>query len=369
IQNIRIIFATGQTWKQQRRFGLMTLRNLGLGKKGFEHRIQEEARHLVEYFMNEQGTPLDPTFPIVHAVANVISAVVFGHRFSIDDEGIFVCLSQLYNIFPSLMDHLPGPHNAIFACHEFIREFAGKEIRIHEENGTPEKPEDFIDFYLAQIAKCKDDPNSTFDEDNLVQCISDLFFAGTETTTTTLHWALLYMVVHQDIQEKVQKELDAVLEPSQLICYEDRKRLPYTNAVIHEIQRYSNIVAVGAMRTNVTGTTLLGFPLQKGTNIISNLPSVLLDPEQWETPRKFNPNHFLDKDGNFVTREAFLPFGAGQRVCLGEQLARTELFIFFSNLLRAFSFRLPEGRKEINTEPQLGGMLKPHPYKLCAVPR
>uniref|UniRef100_A0A8C3SIU0 Uncharacterized protein n=1 Tax=Chelydra serpentina TaxID=8475 RepID=A0A8C3SIU0_CHESE len=160
-----------------------------------------------------------------------------------------------------------------------------------------------------------------------------------------------------------------VLGPSILIGYEDRKKLPYTNAVIHEIQRYSSITAVGVPRECVKDTMLQGFPIEKGTIILPNLTSALLDPEQWETPRQFNPNHFLDQDGHFVNKEAFLPFSAGHRVCLGEQLARTQLFIFFANLLRVFSFRLPEGVKEINTEAILGGTLQPHPYKICAVPR
>ena len=61
----------------------------------------------------------------------------------------------------------------------------------------------------------------------------------------------------------MQKELDAVLGPSQLICYEDRRKLPYTNAVVHEIQRFSNIVFVGMPRVCVRDTTLLGFPVKK----------------------------------------------------------------------------------------------------------
>lgn len=63
--------------------------------------------------------------------------------------------------------------------------------------------------------------------------------------------------------EKVQKELDAVLGPSQLICYEDRRELPYTNAVVHEVQRFSNIISVGMPRVCLRNTTLLGFPLKK----------------------------------------------------------------------------------------------------------
>uniref|UniRef100_A0A8C5F239 Cytochrome P450 2J2 n=1 Tax=Gopherus evgoodei TaxID=1825980 RepID=A0A8C5F239_9SAUR len=269
-------------------------------------------------------------------------------------------------VFPWLMDHLPGSHQKIFYCQEFLRSFARKEVRSHQERGSPDEPQDFIDFYLAQIDKSKADPHSTFDEDNLVQTIFELFLAGTETTTTTMRWAVLNMV-DTHTRTRVQKELDTVLGPSRLICYEDRKNLPYTNAVIHEIQRRSSIIAVGVPRECVKDTMLQGFPVEKGTIILPNLTSALLDPEQWETPRQFNPNHFLDQDGNFVKKEAFLPFSAGHRVCLGEQLARTELFIFFTNLLRAFTFRLPEGVKEISTEFVLGGTLQPHPYKICQV--
>ncbi|KFQ18432.1 Cytochrome P450 2K1, partial [Merops nubicus] len=93
------------------------------------------------------------------------------------------------------------------------------------------------------------------------------------------------------------------------------------------------------------------------------------DSEHWATPWEFNPDHFLDSDGNFVNKEAFLPFSAGHRVCLGEQMARVELFIFFTSLLRAFTFQLPEGVKEINLEYILGAILQPHPYQLCAIPR
>ncbi|KAJ1087382.1 hypothetical protein NDU88_000558 [Pleurodeles waltl] len=378
-----IVHSSGNSWKQHRRFSLMTLRNLGLGRRSLEVRIQEETKHLTEIFEMTKGNPVDPSQALVHCVSNVISAVVFGHRFSREDKEFHELVEannfllsflgktwcRLYDIAPWLMRCLPGPQQDFMRLNTLIEKFVEKEIKIHKENGLSKEPQDLIDCYLNQISNTSDDANSCYDNDNLVRTVADFFIAGTESPSTTLGWALLYMVNEPAIQEKVQKELDAVLGESKTIQWEDRKILPYTNAVIHEVQRYSNIQSAGVFRETVKETTLQGFNIVKGTIIIPNLASCHFDPDHWETPHQFNPNHFLDKDGNFVSNEAFLAFSAGHRVCLGELLARTELFIFFSSLLRAFTFKLPEGVKDVNLDYIFGLSLKPHPYKICAVPR
>ncbi|NWS65607.1 CP2J2 protein, partial [Crotophaga sulcirostris] len=378
-----ILVSNGLIWKHQRRFAIEALRKLGMGNKGMERGVQTEAHYLVEFFKDKKGRAVDPSFPIVHAVSNVICAVVFGHRFSIEDDtfhqlieacNCIVAFGNSYTyyvceIFPWAAEHLPGPPQKALSCCEFVRSFIRQEIKRHRERGTRDKPEDFIDFYLDQIEKTKNTPNSTFDEDNMVQSVFDLFLGGSETTATTLRWALLYMVAYPDVQEKVQKELDAVLSPSHVICYEDRKKLHYTNAVVHEIMRFSSIVLITIPKQTVKDTTVLGYHLPKGTMILANIDSTLFDPVYWETPHQFNPGHFLDKDGNFVIREAFLAFSAGHRMCLGEVLAKTELFIIFCSLLQTFKFTAPEGVKEVNMDIVFGSTMKPHPYKLCAVLR
>ncbi|KAL7991109.1 hypothetical protein Chor_014539 [Crotalus horridus] len=272
-----------------------------------------------------KGQPMEPSFPIVLAVSNVICALLFGYRFSKEDE-----------IFHRLIKRR---HQKAFACYDFSISFVMKEIRSHEKSGTLDNPQNFIDFYLAQMAKTpstlsipspksldmhsqnKDDPTSTLDENNLAYSIFDFFIAGSETTATTLHWALLYMVAYPDTQAKVQKELDDTLgSSSRLICCSDWRNLPYTNAVIHEIQRYANIILIGGPRQSVKDTTVLGFPIQK-------------------------------------------------RACLGENLARMELFLLFANLLRRFHFQLPEGVTEVNTKYIKGMTLQPRPQLLRALPR
>ncbi|KAM4053907.1 cytochrome P450 2J2-like [Anomaloglossus baeobatrachus] len=378
-----IVVSNGHSWRQQRRFGLMTLRNLGLGKRGLESRIQEEAQNLLEILAAQNGEPMDVSEFITHAVANVISAAVFGHRFSIDDptfqklvainqeliEGLGSKWGILYDAFPWLMKRLPGPHQKIFKNQEFMYNFIRNEIRIHQQNESLEEPDDLIDHYLAQIAKTSGDPDSTFDTPNLLQVVVDLFTAGTESTAISLQWAILLMLAYPDIQENIHKEIDQVLQDSSAITYEDRKRLPYTNAVIHEIQRFGNIAAAGVIRRSVKDISLDGFSIKKDINILPNIDSVLHDPMYWETPYKFNPKHFLDKDGNFKPNEAFLPFSAGHRVCLGEQLARFELVIFVITLMRAFRFRLPKGVTEVNTNYVFKLTLQPYPYKVCIIQR
>ncbi|NWJ07804.1 CP2J2 protein, partial [Crypturellus undulatus] len=109
----------------------------------------------------------------------------------------------------------------------------------------------------------------------------------------------------------------------------------YTNAVVHEVQRFSNVVPVGVPRLTTRDTLLGGYLVPKGTFLVTNLTSVLMDKKEWETPGAFNPEHFL-KDGQFCRREAFIPFSLGKRACPGEQLARAELFLFFTALLQKF---------------------------------
>ncbi|NXL27402.1 CP2J2 protein, partial [Glaucidium brasilianum] len=107
----------------------------------------------------------------------------------------------------------------------------------------------------------------------------------------------------------------------------------YTSTVLSQVLRMGNVVPLGAPRMSTSSTTLAGFHLPKGTTLTTSLTSIMVDKNVGETPVTFNPEHFLE-NGQYRRREAFLPFSADKRACPGEQLARTELFIFSAALLQ-----------------------------------
>nr|QLC36616.1 cytochrome P450 2P9 [Kryptolebias hermaphroditus] len=325
--------------------------------------------------------PLNALTLINNAVSNIICCLVFGNRFEYTDEQYHEILhkfneivylegsawAQIYNVLPWLMRWLPGPHQKLFSLFRDVIDFIEIRIKEHRENLDPSSPRDYIDSFLIEMSE-NQDKESGFNLKNLCFCVLDLFGAGTETTTTTLHWGLLYMIYYPHIQERVQAEIDAVIGPSRQPSISDREDMLYTDAVIHEIQRMGNILPFNVAHMANKDTNLDKYSIPKGTIVLPMLHSVLHDESIWETPHSFNPQHFLEPDGKFRRREAFIPFSVGKRVCLGEQLARMELFLFFTSLLQRFKFSSPAGEQP-SLDFKLGASHCPKPYRLCAVPR
>ncbi|XP_013376236.1 PREDICTED: cytochrome P450 2J2-like isoform X2 [Chinchilla lanigera] len=373
--------SSGQIWKEQRRFTLTTLKNFGLGKKSLEERIQEEAHHLAEVIAEENGQPFNPHFKINNAVSNIICSIIFGERFDYEDGQFQELLSlldevahleaspvcQIYTIFPGTMKFLPGPHQTLFRDWDKLKAFVSHMIESHRRDWNPDVMRDFIDAYLKEMAQHPDKTTSSFDEENLICSTLDLFFAGTETTSTTLRWGLLYMVLYPEVQEKVHAEIDRVIGQGQQPSLANRESMPYTNAVIHEVLRMGNIIPLNAPREMAVDTSFGGYHLPKGTIVLTNLTALHRDPTEWASPDTFNPEHFLE-NGQFKKRESFLPFSVGKRVCLGEQLARSELFIFFTSLLQKFTFKPPKDKK-LSLKVRMGITLSPQSFCIHAIPR
>uniref|UniRef100_A0AAY4DP50 Cytochrome P450 n=1 Tax=Denticeps clupeoides TaxID=299321 RepID=A0AAY4DP50_9TELE len=161
---------------------------------------------------------------------------------------------------------------------------------------------------------------------------------------------------------KMQKEIDDVIGQTQSPTMEDRKSLPFTNAVIHEAQRFLDIAPLSVPHYATADISFKGYIIPK--------VSVITEQIFHNYPWTFNPNHFLDKNGNFNPNPAFIPFSSGKRACVGESLARMELFLFVVTLLQHFTFSSPGGPDGVDISPEFSSFGNiPRRYELIVTPR
>ncbi|XP_068136118.1 cytochrome P450 2K4-like [Hyperolius riggenbachi] len=376
-----IAFSHGDNWKTMRRFTLSTLRDYGMGRKITEEKISEECEHLMKKMKSFGGKPFENTMIINAAVANIIVSIVLGHRINYGDAVFQRLMSlinenvrlggspmvTLYNSFHSVMRWLPGNHKTIKKNVTELCRFIVETFTKYKEQLDINDQRNLVDTFLAKQQEEKSESAAYFHNENLTVLILNLFVAGMETTSSTLRWGLLLMMKYPEIQKNVQNEIEKVIG-SAVPQTEHRREMPYTDAVIHEIQRFGNIVPMNLPHATTQDVTFRGYFMPKGTFVMPLLASVLRDKSHFEKPDEFYPQHFLDSNGCFMKNEAFLPFSAGKRSCAGENLAKMELFLFFTTLLQNFTFQAPPGA-ELDLTPVPGIATPPVPYYMCAVPR
>ncbi|XP_005335365.2 cytochrome P450 2C18 [Ictidomys tridecemlineatus] len=382
-EGLGILLTSGNRWKVMRRFSVMTLRNFGMGKRSIEDRVQEEARCLVEELRKTKSSPCDPTFFLSCAPCNVIFSIIFHNRFDYKDqhflnllrklnENVAILSSpwiQVCNTFPVLIDYFPGSHKTFLKNAADTKQYFLEKIKEHQESLDINNPRDFIDYFLIKMEEEKNKPQTEFTTEALVSLLNDLFGAGTETTSTTLRYGLLLLLKHTEVTAKVKEEIDRVIGRHRSPCMQDRSSMPYTEAVLHEIQRYIDLVPTNTPHAVTCDINFRNYFIPKGTTIITSLTSVLHDNKEFPNPEKFDPGHFLDERGKFKKSDYFIPFSAGKRICAGEGLARMELFLFLTTVLQNFHLKSVVDPKDIDTTPVFNGFVSvPPAYQICFIP-
>ncbi|CAB1347640.1 unnamed protein product [Coregonus sp. 'balchen'] len=256
----------------------------------------------------------------------------------------------LYNISPRIVECFPGKHHEQFKAIDKAKAYIREEVDRRLKNLDTSNPQDYFDVFLVKMLEEKDQPETEFNYDNLFPCVWDLFAAGTETQSSTLSHACLMMIKYPDIQEKVQKEIDEVIGSNRVPTVDDRHMMPYTDAVIHEIQRSMSLAPTAAPHQMTRDTTFHNYHIPKGTTVFPLLSSVLFDPKLFKNPDEFDPENFLDENGRFKENNGRLAFGLGKRSCLGDGMGipRMVLFLFFISLLQRFTFRGTKPPEEID---------------------
>ena len=306
----------------------------------------------------------------------MLCAIVVGKRYSEDDcdfwqivysaEVIFgFDLASPVNQLP-LLRFLPNTSLATLKRGIAMRdEVLTKILNQHKESFDPNNLRDFTDFIISETRKQELEEKTAqglIDDVNLQQILCDLFLAGMETTTTMLTWCFAYLARYPDVQKRAAEErIKTIGDRKPRLS--DRGNLNYFEAVIQEVLRMGSVFPFTLHKT-LQDAECNGQKIPAGTQVSYNIWSLHFNEKEWKEPYCFRPERFLDDDGKLMrtTDQSFLPFGAGRRVCIGEALARMELFVFLSNVLWKYDI-VPDGElPDLNGE--FGISLKPKPFKV-----
>ena len=365
-----------------RRLSLSIFRKLGVGRSTMEMKIIENAERLCTNINKVAGKEFDPSNVISCSVVNVILSILLNKQYNHDD-------SELLNLIKHIDDIIAiGKHNQLIDCFNILRfippfkgsfelfksasqelkRYISNSIKEHKRLYAKEHVSDFVDYWIETHYNDTTETESKIDEENLNIVLQDMLMAGMETTATSLKWSIILLANNPDIQSKIHKEINQVVGKEQVICLKDRERLPYLEAFTWEMQRFKTLVLFSPHFTRVD-TKLGGYDIPANTFIYPNTMGIHLDSDIFDQPTAFRPERFLDSEGKFVKNENVLPFGIGKRSCLGELLARKELFLFTAFLVQRFNFYLPEGIDEINENGNENVVYSPKRFNICAIPK
>ena len=222
------------------------------------------------------------------------------------------------------------------------------EMRDHFER---RKPKDTENFVANQESVCVADYiwrdllseqlDYSFPKDDIPFILVDLFMAGQETTTLTLSWAILNMLHCPEVQEKMYEELRKEFpNRDHMIPLTAMNTCDYTRATINEVQRWTPILfSTIDHSANCTIEDFYGYRIPRGTRMMPNVTVMYRDPKLWKFPNEFNPENFLDDQGRYMKSPYLLPFSVGTRACPGENIAKMELFLVLTNIIRRYKVK------------------------------
>lgn len=205
--------------------------------------------------------------------------------------------------------------------------------------------------------------------ENLMSALEDIFPAGFDTTPTTMRWILLFLVQFPSVQKQLHEEIENVIG-DRTPSLKDKNKLPYSEAVILESMRFKTPIPLAVPHCAFKNIRIRDYFIPKGTPVIINLHSLTRDTDIWEHPNAFYPEHFHTADAQVDRNKVaqISPFGMGKRKCVGEVLAKTDLFLWLVNVVQKFE-TLPVEGEEYNMVGVNGISDCPKPFKIIASPR
>jgi cytochrome P450 len=188
---------------------------------------------------------------------------------------------------------------------------------------------------LEQIALGSRKQGDEFDDRSLRDQLLTLFFAGHETTATSLSWMHYLLSEHPDVRSRMYAEVTSVMGNRRNPTAEDVEKLTYTEQIVNEsLRMYSPIHSIS--RVALEADTIGGYRIPAGAMIYVSLHAMHRLPRLWKDPDKFDPERFSDEAVAQQERFAFIPYAAGHRNCIGASLANVELKLILAQIAQRY---------------------------------
>ena len=359
----------------------------GAGLEQAEGRMDHAVEDLLQEIERMEGRPFSPIKYISSAVVSEMWSWLTSKKCSFSHPTVNSLLEfnekatvlgaqgSLYQVIPWLK-YLPTNFKKnLNDLSNIKKKIFVPELQAHLESYKPGIIRDVIDGFLSEYMK--DMGKGTAEDVGSIEDVTllmlDVMGPGTETSSSILAWFILYMLLNQNVQDKIHAELDIVVGRDRLPRWQDAPNLPYLQATLCEVIRHSSFIPIFPPHGAIRDTTIDGYSIPKGTSVFFNIHRLHQDLKQWPESKSFKPERFLDEDGTFVgwsKLPSFFPFGYGRRACPGEALGKMQLFKLASGLMHRFKFeKAPEEAKPTLEHSGFAFVICPKDYKVAAIKR
>ncbi len=367
-----LITSEGETWRRNRKlaqpaFYKTQLEGLYQAMTGVAERYCQDLTERIK---------TNVTLEITEEMMSVTADIVLKALFSSENPA---AISEMYRIMVDSQEYIMmrtiapylTPFSYINGKHRRFRKdmdwFDGHLYNLINERRKESGPaNDLLSMLLH--ARYEDTGEPMSDQQLRDEAIT-LFAAGHETSSNGLSWTLYLLTQHPEIMQKLRMEVDRVLG-DRTPSFEDLRKLTYTMQVIQESMRlYPPAFAVG--REPLEDDEILGVKIPKGSAVFISISGLHRDPKYWERPDEFYPTHFDTENERNRPRMAYMPFGAGPRMCIGNHFALMEMQLLLAMLVRQFDLELVTNRPVvaqplITLKPKHGIKMRIHPRKIPA---
>ncbi|PIA26907.1 hypothetical protein AQUCO_08600056v1, partial [Aquilegia coerulea] len=356
--------------------------NQGLRKK----KVEELLSYVGENCKNKCAVGIGQV--AFSTILNLISNTVFSMDLTHLDSNYAQEFKSLVSIImeegarPNFVDYFPilrsiDPQRIKYRMEGHARKldefFDGIIKQRLESRKLSKSPRSSCSDFLDAILDYKQEDGFQLSDPDIRAMLRDIFAAGTDTTSSTVEWAMTELLRNPEKMTKAQSELNEMIDENKPIDEADIVRLPYLQAVVKETFRMHPPVPLLIPHKAESRVELCGYIVPKNTQVLINVWTMGRDPNIWENPTVFEPERFLKSNMDFKGQDfELIPFGAGRRICPGLPLAYRMLYLMLASLLHAFNWKLEDGLKpeDMDMEERFGLTLqKAIPLKAIPIKR